>query len=206
MKLRHLEMELERLRGFDNPAVKLEQYQTPATVAARLLFHAHLRGDVAGRRVSDLGCGTGVLACGAALLGASEVAGIDLDPAALAVAEENAGLLGVHVDFITGDVRDPGARASLCPCDTVVMNPPFGAQVRHADRPFLDAALECGGVVWGIFNAGSLPFIRSYTRGRAAIDTTISCRFPIRRTFAHHRKERMEIPVEILRLCATRDP
>jgi putative methylase len=196
MKLRHLEMELERLRGFAAPDVKLEQYQTPATVAARLLFHAHLQGDISG---------TGILACGAALLGASPVAGIDLDPSALAIAGENAGLLGVRVAFIAGDVRDSGVRRAICPCDTVVMNPPFGAQNRHADRPFLDTALECGRIVWGIFNAGSLPFLRSYTAGRAEIGTMISCRFPIRHTFAHHRKERMEIPVEIVRLRTIRD-
>jgi len=40
MNLRHLEMELERLEGFERPTSRLEQYGTPAPVAARLLHHA----------------------------------------------------------------------------------------------------------------------------------------------------------------------
>jgi len=81
MNLRQLEMRLERLQGFERPTARLEQYQTPAPVAARLLHHAAMQGAIEGRRVCDLGCGTGILACGAALLGASAVTGVDIDPA-----------------------------------------------------------------------------------------------------------------------------
>ena len=75
MKLRKLEMLLEEFETFKNPDPALEQYMTPPVVAARLLFHAYMKGDIEGRSVLDLGCGTGILACGAALLGAKEVAG-----------------------------------------------------------------------------------------------------------------------------------
>ena len=71
MNLRRLEMELERLEGFERPTPRLEQYGTPAPVAARLLHHAAMQGAIEGRRVVDLGCGTGILGCGAALLGAA---------------------------------------------------------------------------------------------------------------------------------------
>jgi ribosomal protein L11 methyltransferase len=40
-------------------------------------------------RVLDVGCGTGILAIAAALLGADECLGIDIDPDAVRVAEEN---------------------------------------------------------------------------------------------------------------------
>jgi putative methylase len=200
MKLRTLEMRLERIAGFDRPRVDLEQYVTPAEVAARLLFHAFLRGDIEGKRVCDLGCGTGVLACGAALLGASSAAGIDIDPAAVSTAERNAAALGVSVRVVEGDLRDPAALGSICPCDTVVMNPPFGAQKRHADRPFIDAALSCAGVVYGIFNEGSRAFLSSYIRGRGEIDEVVACTFPMKRTFAHHTKDRRDIPVEVIRI------
>ena len=53
------------------------------------------------------------------------------------------------------------------PCDTVVMNPPFGAQKAHADRPFIDLALSIAPVAYSIFNAGSAQFIETYTAERA---------------------------------------
>jgi putative methylase len=200
MRLKTLEMRLERVGGFDRPRADLEQYATPAEVAARLLYHALLNGDIEGKRVCDLGCGTGVLACGASLLGASSAAGIDIDPAAVTATERNAAMLGVAVEVVVGDIRDPAALVPICPCDTVVMNPPFGAQKRHADRPFIDAALSCAGVVYGIFNEGSRAFLAGYIEGRGEIDEVVACRFPMRRTFAHHRKERVEIPVEVVRI------
>ncbi len=71
MRLRTLEIALEGLEGFGKPDARMEQYLTPAPLAARLLHHAHLLGDIEGKAVCDLGCGTGVLACGAILLGAT---------------------------------------------------------------------------------------------------------------------------------------
>ena len=200
MNLRHLEMRLERLAGFERPTARLEQYQTPAPVAARLLHHAAMQGAIEGYRVCDIGCGTGILACGAALLGASGVIGVDIDPAAIDVARRNAKMLGVSVKFIVADIRNPAIDWAQLACNTVVMNPPFGAQKAHADRPFIDRALDLAGEVYGIFNEGSGPFVAAYTEGRATIDEVIRCTFPIRRTFAHHRKERVDITVEVIHL------
>ena len=85
MRLRHLEMTLQKLSGFPSPKPALEQYATPAEVAARLLFHAAGEGAIEGQRVLDLGCGTGILACGARLLDAAMVAGIECDRGTLRV-------------------------------------------------------------------------------------------------------------------------
>ncbi len=200
MNLRQFEMRLERIEGFERPTARLEQYQTPAPVAARLLHHAAMQGAIEGRRVCDLGCGTGVLACGAALLGASAVTGVDIDPAAIAVARKNAETFGVSVEFIVADIRSPDLDRASLSCDTVVMNPPFGAQKAHADRPFVDLALEIAGEVYGIFTEGATPFVAAYTEGRATIEEVIRCAFPMRRTFAHHRKDRVDITVEVIRL------
>jgi len=200
MKLKQLEMSLQRLRGFSRPQASLEQYQTPAPLAARLLYHALMKGDIAGKRIVDLGCGTGILAIGAALLGAASVTGTDIDEKALAVAQENAELFGAEVTFIPADLRDGGCTELLGTFDTVVMNPPFGAQKAHADRPFIDCALTVSPVTYSIFNAGSIPFVEAYTAQKAVIDEKIGSAFPIRRTFAFHTKDVQEIEVEILRL------
>jgi putative methylase len=200
MKLKHLEMALQRLTGFSCPRAVLEQYQTPAPLAARLLFHALMKGDIKEKNVCDLGSGTGVLAIGAALLGADRVKGVDIDRKAIEVAKANAALFDVDVEFIIADVRDVALPASLGCSDTVIMNPPFGAQKAHADRPFVDLALTLAPVTYSIFNAGSAQFIETYTVERAEIDEHVGGIFPIKRTFFFHTQDVQEIGVEILRL------
>ncbi|MDD1665145.1 MAG: METTL5 family protein [Methanomicrobiales archaeon] len=200
MKLRTLEMALEGLEGFGRPDPRIEQYTTPAVLAARLLYHAHLLGDIGGRAVCDLGCGTGVLACGAALLGAERVVGVELDSGALAVAKRNAAHLEAGIELVQGDVRDSALIEDLGSFDTVIMNPPFGAQDPHADRPFVDAALVLAPIVYGIFNTGSIPFLEAFTAGRAEIEFAIGGIFPLKRTFPFHRRDIVEIEVEIVRI------
>jgi putative methylase len=141
-----------------------------------------------------------VLAIGASLLGASSVKGVEIDEKAIVTARENALLLDAEVEFILADVRDAGITEKTGPCDTVVMNPPFGAQKVHADRPFIDLALRIAPVTYGIFNAGSIPFVKAYTNDRAEISEAVSGSFPIKRTFAFHTRDIQEIEVEILRL------
>lgn len=199
MKLRQLEMQLQKVRGFSHPSAEAEQYMTPAPLAARMLFHAAMNGDIAGIRVCDLGCGTGMLSIAAALLGADVIA-VDFDPGALAVARENAELFDVDITFIEACINDADLGIAA---NTVVMNPPFGAQKEHADRPFIDTALQIAPVSYAILNAGSIPFVASYVRGRAEIAEKISAQLKIPRQFAFHTRESLEIPVEIVHLERT---
>jgi putative methylase len=203
MKLRQLEILLERVSGFSSPASRLEQYPTPAPLAARLLFHAAQNGDITGKSTCDLGCGTGVLAIGAALLGAEPVTGIDIDEKALEIAQKNAEQFDVSPVFIKAEI----SCSTILPgrWDTIIMNPPFGAQVQHADRAFINYALKTGNQVYMIANSGSIPFIRSYVKGRAIILETVEGILPIRHSFHFHRKEVRDIRVEIIHMerCAT---
>ncbi|MGD1032229.1 MAG: 50S ribosomal protein L11 methyltransferase [Opitutaceae bacterium] len=61
---------------------------------------------VAEARVVDAGCGSGILALSAALLGFGNVAGFDLDPEAVRVSLENAALNGLagRVEFFAADL------------------------------------------------------------------------------------------------------
>jgi putative methylase len=208
MKLRQLEIALQRCAGYEKPRVAWEQYQTSASLAARLLYDAYMNGDIEEKTVCDLGCGTGILAIGAELLGAKTVRAVDFDPAAIRTARENATLLGGDVEFVVADIAGvdvSGLAERIAPCDTVVMNPPFGAQKQkvHADRPFIDGALAIAPVTYGIFNAGSTPFVEAYIRGRGTVTGRVSGSFPIKRSFAFHTKDVQEISVEILRLART---
>lgn len=193
MKLRQLEMKLQKVEGFSFPKAELEQYITPATLAARLLFHAAMNGDIADKTVCDLGCGTGMLSIGSALLGA-EVIGIDCDPNALFAAQKNADAFDLSIRFCE-KIVDENLHLTA---DTVIMNPPFGAQKEHADRPFIDAALRIAPETYGIFNAGSIPFISAYVKDRAEILEKVSAQLTIPKQFHFHTKELLEIPVEIV--------
>lgn len=198
MKLRRLEMMLEKVRGFESPSAAMEQYQTPAPLAARLLYTAFMNGDIEGCQVCDLGSGTGILSIGAALLGADAVTGVESDPEAIRMATENARNLGREIRFIQADMNDPDTDARIDDADTIIMNPPFGAQQEHADRPFIDMALKKGKMVYGIFNQGSEPFIRRYIGSRAEIISVIQADLTIRRLFSFHRDDYRDIPVEII--------
>jgi len=55
------------------------------------------QGDLAGKRVLDYGCGSGILAIAAGLLGAQDLEGVDIDPAAVTSTTHNAEANGVHV-------------------------------------------------------------------------------------------------------------
>ena len=204
MKLKSLEIALQKVAGFTAPNAALEQYMTPPALASRMLFDAYMKGDIEGMKILDLGCGTGMLSIGAALLG-GEVTGIDTDAAVLKTAKENAKQSGIRAEFFERTLPLAPASAEPDPLfdtgfDTVVMNPPFGAQKEHADRPFIETALHCAPVVWGIFNKGTIPFLTAYTKETAEITSMVSAKLNIPRQFSFHTKDSLEIPVEIVRM------
>ncbi len=79
-------------------------HETTRLVAERLVAFAAANGI--GGRVIDAGCGSGILALSAALLGFQRVAGFDNDPEAIRISEENAVLntLEGRVEFFVGDL------------------------------------------------------------------------------------------------------
>lgn len=193
---KQLEIMLERLKGFENPKIELEQYVTPPPLASEIVANAKLMGDLE-NVVVDLGCGTGILSIASSLLGAYAV-GFDIDLEALKIARENAKSLDVYVDFI------------LCPVDkvklkvndvTVIMNPPFGIQKRNADRPFLFKAMEIAKVIWTIHSAGSERFVRRVCEERGfRITHLFKLKIPLKRTYSFHEKPFKLIAVEVYRL------
>jgi putative methylase len=193
MRRSELVRALERVPLPDAPRAELEQVATPAEAAADLLYAAVRLDALVGRSVLDLGTGTGRLAIGAALLGASPVVGVEVDSALLTRARTAARAAGVEVEFAEADVRTYHRSA-----ETVVMNPPFGAQRRHADRPFWDAALTLARrSVHAFALADSRTFIarRAVARNARILETEPTV-WELPRTFPHHTRRRVRISVD----------
>jgi putative methylase len=197
-----LERRLSAVAGFDDPRLNLEQYPTPADLAAHLVHLADVQGDLAGRTVVDLGTGTGMLALGAATRSPARVVGLDRDPTALAVARENERRIdpAVGVAWLRGDAT----RAPFAVSDaTVLMNPPFGAQRgnAHADRAFLETAAEIGRVSYSIHNAGSREFVEAFA-GDAGGEVTHAFRaeLALSRQFDHQTSDREVLDAEAFRI------
>jgi methyltransferase (EC 2.1.1.-) len=196
-----LETQLAVVAGFDSPDVHLEQYRTPPEIAAAVIHRADLEGDIADRQVADLGCGTGMLALGAALRGASTVVGVDIDPAPLRTAMANARKVGARsaVGWVCADAR----AVPLADIDTVVMNPPFGAQqtARHADRGFLETAAAIAEVSYSIHNAGSEGFVEAFVEDEGGVvDAAFSAALTVPPTYEFHSAEAATIDAEVYRI------
>ena len=196
MRKRDLEIRLQSVRNFTDPDPALEQYMTPATMAADILFTAYSNGDVEGMKVLDLGCGTGIFSIGAWLLGAGMVVGYDVSESALEVARANAESFGAEVEFHKSDIRDVDEGA-----DTVFMNPPFGCQNRNADRAFLEKAMSCAECVYSIHMAETLDFVEGFCteRGRS-VTWRKTYKYEIPHTFSFHKKAKMSVDVAVVNI------
>lgn len=198
---RALGRRLADVEGFAAPAAALEQYSTPASLAATLIHLADLQGDLE-RRVIDLGAGTGMLALGAALRAAPRVVGIERDPAAVETALRNERSLDppTAVDWLLGDATRPPLAVEGA---TIVMNPPFGAQdgAEHADRAFLQSVVDNAAVSYTIHNGGSWEFVEAFAAEHGGLIThAYEATMSLERQFAFHEEDRAEIPVELFRI------
>ncbi|RLI45979.1 DNA methylase, partial [Candidatus Bathyarchaeota archaeon] len=145
MKRKHLAILLSRLEPNPEPKLKWESYNIDAESAAEMVYTAFLHGDIKGKRIADLGCGSGILGIAAMLLGASQAVGVEIDKKALKTAVINAKKTGVRIDLILGDIECIVGRF-----DTVLMNPPFGTWRRGFDVKFLRKAIEISDVVYSL--------------------------------------------------------
>jgi HemK-like putative methylase len=84
-----------------------EEVFAPTTTTTMLIRHM---GDVTGRKVLDLGCGSGVIGVAAAILGAAKVVAVDVMQEAVALARRNVERNGV-ADRV--DVRHSDLFATL---------------------------------------------------------------------------------------------
>lgn len=132
---------MSEVRGFHKPNLELEQYVTPPEIVSQLVWTAFLRGEVAGKKAVDLGCGTGRFCAALSYLGAECIC-VDVDPT---TALRSNPKVSSRVNVVQAEVPHVEIRA-----DVVFQNPPFGVHRRHADLMFLKNALKIAPVVYSI--------------------------------------------------------
>lgn len=109
------------------PDVLIPRFDTEVLVERAV---AHLKAQAAGTEggaltVADIGTGSGAIAVAVAhLLPSAAVVAVDISPAALEVARENARTHGVaeRIDFRQGDLLEPLGDARF---DAILSNPPY---------------------------------------------------------------------------------
>jgi ribosomal protein L11 methyltransferase len=143
---------VEQLREVDTPVlIELDPglaFGTGTHPTTALCLEWLDAADVAGKRVIDYGCGSGILAIAAARLGAAEVLAVDIDPQALLATQDNAERNGV-AQLI--DVRLAAQDDARTPADILLANilagpleelaPAFAGRVRVGGRLVLSGIL-----------------------------------------------------------------
>jgi putative methylase len=169
-------MALSKLPPHPQHDVTLEQYATEGDFAARWIAEIVQRGDLdEGTRVADLGAGNGILGIGCLLAGAASTLLVEKDASC---EHEYPG-----VQWLIGDIND-WSRKDV---DLVIMNPPWGAQLPMADRPFLEAAFNSeANVVYLLHSAHVthvLPIAKSFNWDGEIV---LNGSFRLPANYAHH--------------------
>lgn len=200
---------LSRLEGFYEGKVRIEQYTTPSEIAAEVLWNAYLLGDIEGKDIADLGCGTGVLGIGAGLLGAKKVLFIDVDEQALESAKKN--FLRIKSEGCTNKVksikemnnaefvqREIGSYNKEV--EIVLQNPPFGTKDKGKDIHFLEKACMLAKIVYSFHKSETLEYIKGFADKKKILITHIwSFRWPLKQSYRFHSRRIKRINVSCLR-------
>jgi len=193
-----LAITLSRLQVFIDPKVNLEQYPTDSEVAAEVLWSASMNGDIEGKVIADLGCGTGILGIGAILLGAERVLFVDTDDSALALLKKNLESLDIDsgFDILHSDISD--FKESV---DVVLENPPFGTRERHIDKLFLEKAASISKVIYSFHKTSTASFVYAFAKdNNLKITNKFDFSFPLKATQSFHKKRIERIEVSCFRL------
>lgn len=192
MKKNHLARQLSEVEDFENPKVKLEQYLTPAHLAADLIYTAYMQGDIRNKKVVDLGSGTGMLAIGASLMEGNVVA-VEKDQDAYEELITNQKNFNLDFDVENKDIEDVEIEA-----DTVVMNPPFSVH-SELGMKFWQKAVDTGSKVYAISPRGKRSAIKDFVeKSGFRVVATEGYTVSLPPTFGFHTEASQEIEVDII--------
>jgi len=194
---KQLAITLSRLQSFEKPSIRLEQYPTDSEIAAEIIWHAQLSGDIYKKTIADLGCGTGVLGIGSMFFEPKKVFFIDVDERTIKKLENNLQLFDLsNYEIINSDVKEFNEKV-----DTVIQNPPFGTKNEHADKIFLEKAFSIANVVYSFHKLSTRKFVEAITKdNNFEVTHFFKFDFPLKQTQFYHTKKIHKIEVGCWRL------
>lgn len=199
---KQLEIKIQQIPPHPNPKVALEQYSTPASIAADILWNAYALGDIFERNILDLGCGCGIFAISSLLLGASSAVGVDIDEESIEVAESFSDRFKIdNYRFIASDIRDLDEDFNV---DTVFQNPPFGSQKRATKGIDLEFVKKAAGfnpeVLYSFHMASTEDFLTDYfSKSGLKITHIFRYGFSIPKIYEFHSRESKDVNVIAIR-------
>ena len=184
-----LAIELSKIPKFNDPKIKLEQYLTDSEIAAEILWHAYLEGDIDGKIIADLGAGTGIFSVGCVLLDAKKVYVVEKDKDSIEIAKEY--VKSKKCEFVLGDVKRFDKKV-----DTVIQNPPYGTKEKHADREFLVKAFEIGKRVYSLHKISTSKFVEKIAEDYGfKVKKIIRFKLPLKKSYYFHTKGKVLIEI-----------
>ncbi|CAO3592247.1 unnamed protein product [Absidia cylindrospora] len=204
MKLKELESILQDCEVFSDPKIQYEQYPTTAHLAARMLYTADtVYNDIEDKAIGDFGSGCGILSIAANILGAGYSVGFDIDPDAIAIAQENSDEFETDIDFVLTDLSletDVLDRYKGC-LDTIVMNPPFGTKNKGVDMVLLKKAIELANhAVYSLHKTSTRDHIMKKAKEwGVTCEVVAEMKFDVPMMYKFHKKKSVDIAVDFLR-------
>ncbi|XP_058064413.1 rRNA N6-adenosine-methyltransferase Mettl5 [Anopheles bellator] len=206
IKLKKLETFLQSVDDFVKlkVKVKLEQYMTPPHIASQVLYDIQTKfKDLEDRSVLDLGCGSGMLSIGAALLGASYVIGAEIDPDAVEIFLKNCTEFELaNIDCVQVDVLQLETLFGVGQFDIVLMNPPFGTKQNSGiDMAFLHVGIKLARcAVYSMHKSSTRDFIRKKVAQWNVKGTVLAeLRYNLESTYKFHKRSSVDVAVDLWR-------
>jgi len=89
----------------------------------------------------------------------------------------------------------------ICEADAVIQNPPFGTKEAHADKVFLEKAIEIAPTIISFHKASTEAFVKAFADDKnLKIERTWTFNFPLKKTMEHHKKKVQNIAVKCYQL------
>ncbi|MEM3972321.1 MAG: METTL5 family protein [Saccharolobus sp.] len=189
---REIERTIETyIKPHPNPKYNLEQYLTPPSLVSQIIWHAYLSGHISGKRVCDLGCGTGAFCFAISLLGGYCTC-VEIDLESLEIAKKTIG--DFNADFVQADATYPIGKF-----DTIIQNPPFGVVKRGIDLDFLKSSFQMANVIYSIHksNQKSREIIINLAKMYNFNASIITEKFKLKPYYPWHRKRAHEFLVDV---------
>jgi rRNA N6-adenosine-methyltransferase METTL5 len=195
MKFRHYEDFLSRNKTtFSKPKVALEQYATDPHLASRLGWTAYESGDLEGKIVLDLGCGSGMLSLAASVF-ADAVIAVDIDREVFDDFDHE------NIECILADVEKGLGFVRKGCIDTVFTNPPFGTKNNAGiDTAFVHSALAVAPVCYSMHKSSCRQVIqKKFQKQNITCNVIAEMSFELPRQFRFHKENCLSIPVDLMR-------